>query len=1012
MYKVTWCFLLILHLLPAFSQQTVQQLSIDKLYFDGMVLYNEKDYHASALLLEEYQDSKRPSNYLSETKFYLAMNYLRSGDNHGVAALQSFASANENHPLASVANFNLGNHAFDKKDYSEALGYYSKVAEDQLDKESLISFIFKRGYASMIKEDNDQAIRDFKQVSYYKKTFYQEAIYYLGLIYSNDNQFSEALVILKEADDNEGPYASLITELIANIYYQTDDYPQLISYASQKLSDAPTSTNRTLHRLLGETYFKKQEYRQASRHFQRHLDFSKSKMDGEGYYKLGYSYYQLKEDQKAIDNFKLAALEKGDLGQSSSFYLGKLYLKSDNYSYALSAFKNAIAEGENASMHEEASFLVGKINYSTKQYADVIAAVKAFKIDYPKSKWSIESSELLTKSYLKTSDYSQAIEYIESTETKTLVIKEAYQSVCFHKAQQLYNDSKFNESIDYFKKSLVYKIKPKTTSEAFYLIGEAYSLTNQPELAKQAFNNGRSISANTEWGILSSYGLGYLAYNQKEYEQAEAHFKSFVTITTSKNTYYGDGKMRLADCYFVQKKYDQAIKTYESLLDNASVPQDYLNYQIGVTFALSNKGEQARSSFSKVITYKGKSAYKDNALFQTGESYIGEATFLKAAEYYTQLINNYSESPLVPFCYGRRALCYSNLNQVEGARQDYEFILKNHISHEVANGALLGLQELIKKGLNIPNFETYMDAYRLANPDDGSLEVVAFESAKNKYYNQNYNNAISDLNTFLFKYPESSFGLDAQYFIADSYYRLNDWENASIQFEKLTQGENNAYTSRSLDKRGKSLLALKAYDKAIRNYRQLLKSSTNRKEQYLAREGLMNGFFDSGKLDSSLYYVNTIINDDWRPLGVDESIWLIKGKILFIKKEFSKATDELIKVVNGPLDEKSAEAKYYLASVFYAQGAYKRSLEALFDLNRNYGSYSFWIGKSFLLIADNYTALGEILQAKATLKSIIENSPETTIVTQAKEKLLSVEVDEKAVLIQDSTDLDSLNTGK
>lgn len=1012
MYKVTWCVLLVLHLLPAFAQQTIIQQSNEKLYFDGLTLFQEKDYRAAAMLFNQYQESSTDQYYQTEAQYYLAMTAMRLGDKAGVVALNDFVSQNENHPLSSVANFNLGNNAFDKKDYSAVLAYYNRVSEDQLDKESLITYTFKRGYASMIKEDNDQAIKDFKQVSYYKKTYFQESVYYLGLIYSNDENYSEALSALSEADDSEGPYSSLITELIANIYYQTDDYTKLISYATQKLTESATPTNRTLHRLLGETYFKKSEYRQASRHFQRHLDFSKSKMDADGYYKLGYSYYQIKEDQKAIDNFKVAALEKGDLGQNSSFYLGKLYLKTNNYSYALSAFKNAISEGDNASMKEEASFLVGKINYSTKQYAEAIASLNDFKKTYPKSQWKVESSELLTKSYLKTSDYSQAITYIESTETKTPLIKEAYQSVCFYKAQQLYNDSRFIESIDFFKKSLTYKIAPKVTSEAYYLLGEAYSVTNQPDLAKQAFLNCRAITTSTQWGILSLYGLGYLEYNQKQYADAEVDFKSFISAISTTHAFYGDAKMRLADCFFVQKKYDQAIKTYESVQNNARLSQDYISYQIGVTQALNNQPEKARSSFARVITFQGKSAYKDNALFQTGESHISEAAFLKATDNYSQLINNYPESQLVPFSYIRRALCFYNLNQNEGARRDYDFILQNYISHEVANSALLGMQELIKRGVDIPDFDNYMNAYREANPDDGSLEVVAFEAAKNKYYAQNYSNAIKDLNTFLSKYPESSFRLDAQYFIADSYYRLNDWNNAAIQFEILANGESNAYTSRSLDKRGKSLLSIKDYQAAISNYRQLLKISSNRKEQYIGREGLMLTFFESNKPDSALFYANILLNEEWRPVGVDESIWLIKGKILFGKKEYSKATDEFIKVVNGPLDEKSAEAKYYLAKVFYEQDAYKRSLESLFDLNRNYGSYGHWIGKSFLLIADNYIALGELLQAKATLKSIIDNSPEKEIVDEANKKLLAVDVAEKAVLIQDTVELDSLSTGK
>ena len=36
-------------------------------------------------------------------------------------------------------------------------------------------------------------------------------------------------------------------------------------------------------------------------------------------------------------------------------------------------------------------------------------------------------------------------------------------------------------------------------------------------------------------------------------------------------------------------------------------------------------------------------------------------------------------------------------------------------------------------------------------------------------------------------------------------------------------------------------------------------------------------------------------------------------------------------------------------------------------------SYDFWIGKSFILLADNYVALKDTFQAKQTYQSIIDN---------------------------------------
>lgn len=1011
MYRLLAYVFCVFSFLNTFSQESIRHQYPENLYFKGVKLHHEKAFKASSEYLNQYLKATGQKNYLTEAGFYKAINQVETGDKGGEENMEAFAKANPNHPLSSIAYFELGLYSFEKKDYSKVITYFEKVSEDQLDIASSVEFLFKRGYSSMIQEDNEQALRDFKQVIFYEDKYVQPSVYYSGLIHTNHDRYDEALDILLEADDTDGAYSALISELIANIYFQTKKYNELIAYAASKLTDSPTQTNRTLHRLLGETYFSKKEYRAAATHLQRHLDFSRKKMDSDGYYKLGYSYFKIGNDQGAIDNFKLAALDSDQLGQNSSFYLGKLYLKRRNYSYALSAFKTAAAEGEDEAIREEALFLVGKVNYSSGQYSDAIQYLGQFNEAYPTSRFGTESAELLTKSYLKTSDYDQAVSHIEKSSVKTPVIKEAYQTICFQRAQQLFNDSQFAQAIDYFNRSLVYKVKPRLASEAYYYLGESYSITNKPDMARKAYNDCQRISTSTPWYTLSSYGLAYLDYNQKSFSNAEVHFSNYISRAKKTDQYYQDAQVRLADCYFVQKKYDKALSLYKQLQDS-QIPFDYLQYQIGNIHSLNDRREAARDAYLKVINIDAKSGYKDNSVYQIGESYIADGAFDNASRQFTNLIQQYPESALVPYSYAKRALSYYNLNQNEKAKNDYEYILQHYISHEVANAALLGLQELIGRGVNVDGFESYMEAFQEANPDNSSLEVVAFEAAKNQYYNQNYRKAIDDFGAFKTKYPESSFLLDVQYFVADSYYRLGDWAAAESEFAYLISDENKSYRTRSLDKRGKSLLALAQYDRALKNYHLLFGLASNRKEQFIAREGLMNSHFGAGAGDSTLWYADIILKEDWKPVGVEEAVWLIKGKSFLNKKEYAQAMDEFVKVINGPTDIRGAEAKYYLALTFHEQGVYKRSLETLFDLNRNYGSYDFWIGKSFLLIADNYVMLDELLQARATLQSIIDNSPDPAVIAQAKQKLDNLAEVEKSVLVQDSVLVDTLSETK
>ena len=54
-------------------------------------------------------------------------------------------------------------------------------------------------------------------------------------------------------------------------------------------------------------------------------------------------------------------------------------------------------------------------------------------------------------------------------------------------------------------------------------------------------------------------------------------------------------------------------------------------------------------------------------------------------------------------------------------------------------------------------------------------------------------------------------------------------------------------------------------------------------------------------------------------------------------------------------------------------------------------NYDYWVAKSFILLADNYLALKDKLQAKSTLLSIIDGyEGKDEIVAIAKEKLAKI----------------------
>jgi TolA-binding protein len=126
------------------------------------------------------------------------------------------------------------------------------------------------------------------------------------------------------------------------------------------------------------------------------------------------------------------------------------------------------------------------------------------------------------------------------------------------------------------------------------------------------------------------------------------------------------------------------------------------------------------------------------------------------------------------------------------------------------------------------------------------------------------------------------------------------------------------------------------------------------------------------------------------------------------KGDYENAKDEFLNTLNTARDEFGAEAKYRLGEIFFLTKQYVQCKETLFGLIADFESYDEWVGKSFLLLADNYMAMGETFQAKETLQSLIDNNfPLQFIRDTAKDKLKSIqdaELKEKQKIQADTLD--------
>ncbi|PTB97481.1 hypothetical protein C9994_02485 [Marivirga lumbricoides] len=1011
-HKILISLLLFCLPLSGFAQYAHVDQSADDLYNEGLNLFQSQQYNASQKLLEEYTyHPKRTALKAQNAEYFsaLAAIYLFHAD--GEARIKNFVINHPNNVYAEEAYFQLGNFYYREKNYPKAIQYYELVKESALKPKDKTDYQFKLAYSYFSRRAFTEALPYFNQLKRGNSSYQPAASYYAGYIAFEQEDYDQAVIDLKKASENES-YKATTSTMIANIYYRQKKYDQVIDYAESIRNNLSGMASADLSLIIGDSYYFKKNYPEASKYFTDFRDKSKAKPEREILYRMAYAEYKQENTEEAISLFEQVGLVKDSLSQFSSYYLGKLYVEKDNTRYAINAFQQAKLLDFISGIKEESQYQLAKLYIKQNLFNDAITELKDFIAQYPKSNYATEATELLTQAYLNTNAYDVAIKFLESVPQKTLKLKEAYQKVAFYQGVIYFNQANFFMAVQFFEKSVAYPQNKKLTGQAYYWMGEAYSTGKKYEEAIKAYEKSLNNSTTSDdWYPGLQYGIAHAYYNDKQFKNALNYFNAYVKGGKSQ-PYYGDAIIRLADCYYVTKNYDLALSNYQIAINERSEKIDYAYFQKGVIHSILSQNEKANKNFDIILSEYKNSSYYDNALFQKAQVAFESGQYAEAVDGFSYLLKASQQTPLKPYALSKRAIAYFNLKKYDQAIQDYKNILDNYLTHPTANGALLGLQEIYGMQGTSGDIDQYLAAYKTANPNDKAVTAIEFDAAKSLYFNQSYDKAVAAFQSYLSEYPDNALSFEAKYYLADAYYRNQQNDKALTYFYEVVQENKTPFVKRSLQKIAELEYLNNNYENAGLYYNKVLQSADNNKDKYNAYSGLLQIAKAESKYSEMIKYADLILNEAPVNSNAVNEAYLNKGLAYYYQGDYKNAEEQFAKAVDNAKDANAAESKYMIALMQYTSKEYQKSLNTLFSLNNDFANYPEWLGKSFLLIADNYHAMGELFQAKATLNSIIENAKSVVLVKEAKLKLQKIEEEEKQQSLQNKREEDSIRAAQ
>jgi TolA-binding protein len=999
-------FLLLATGVPVLAQRHEYYTTELAVYRDALDLYDKQKYASSRLKFEEFLTKGLDirDERVANAHYYIAVCAMELFNDDADELLRYFIKTYPESPRTNYAEFQLGKFYYRNKKWEDAIVHYQLVEANRLTKAELAEYHFKLGYALFQEERYDEAYGHFEACMDMESEYSAPSSYYFAHIAYQKGYYQVALErFLKISADKR--FSAIVPYYIAQIYYSQRNFDKLIAYAIPILDTVKLQKGAEIARMVGQAHFESQHYDEAVPFLDRYQKESTPSRHDK--YMLGFCLYQSRQYARAITVLSRVTGPRDTLSQAAYYHLGDCYLKQDEKPAARTAFREASEMDIDKVIQEDAlyNYAVLAFELSYNPFDEAISAFEKYINMYPNSSRRDEAYTYLLRVYMTTKNYEAAMKSIENVAHKDILVKSAYQMIAYNRGVELFHNQKYGQAIEMLQKVKRYPLDVKLNAGSKYWIAESIyrqykaddaSTKSKLDAAIGAYRDfmGEGGASRFEHYVLANYNIGYCYLKKKDYAQAIESFRKFVEDAkglTGLGKYVNDGYLRIGDAYFMTLENDKAIDFYEKAIAMNEPNADYAWFQKAMALGYKQKFNEKIAALQSLIQKFSRSNYNANARYEIAESYRVMDQRNKALEFYQQVIELYPSNMLVRKALTSSALIHYKDRNYAKAEQLYLKVLADYPNPEDCRIAIDGLKDVYTSMDRIEEWERVLSNTTCAGYGEGDIDSTFFNSAKNLYFEGQCAKAIESFDKYLKRFPKGVFVTDAHYYKAECLVTDGKEDEALVSYDEVLKAPVGKFTESALARASDINYRQKRYQAAMEQFVKLERISTYDVNIRASRIGLMRCYYYLKDYVNTLKYTELVL----RETGIED---LVKSQAHFFTgmslKETGKLDEALAKLRYTNSISKNiigAEAKYNAAHVLFLQQKFKESESEIFEMVQQKPAYDYWLAKAYILLSDNYVEMGDLFQAKETLKSIIQYYTATDdIVPTAQEKLNAI----------------------
>ena len=986
-----------------FGQQTIYYSDPFTKFKEAKEYFQKEHYSLAYPLLKELKQSIRETDMVNNSVTVQEINYyatacaLKQGEESAEVQAIDFIDLEKNMARVQMMNFQLGEYYFRRQEFNKAVTHYEQATIVNLSNSDIAAMKFHLGYSYFTMQQFAKAKPLFNTIrSMRDDPNYLGANYYYGFLAFRDKQYNEALQSFKIVE-NEKDYATVVPYYIAQIYYIQGKKDEALKYAETKIKTGKSQYyDLELKQMIGHAYFERKEYDKGLPYLEDYIKRS-PKVRREDLYELSYAYYMGNQLTKAIEGFKQLSGKEDSLSQSAMYLLGDAYLKTGQKSNARNAFLFCASNSSDRKQQEVSKFQYARLSYELDYQDEALNSLRSFLNDYPNSTYNTQAKDLLVAVLTNTNNYREALSLLDGMNNPTPNAKRLYPRILYGRATEFVNDGRLADADALLDKALKDPNNGSVLPLVNFWKGEVAYRNNRLDDAIKYYNayvsagsppSGEANAAN----IL--YNLGYCYLRKENYPAALTFFEPLAkNPALNSDDLTQDAYLRTADCYYMERNYSRAKAMYENVIKFSWPAEDYATFQNSMIAGIKS----SKDKISLLNTMNRKfpaSALITDANMEVANTYMADEKFSEAIPYLNTVIKSSSNASLKPQAYLKLGTAYYNLNNNAEALKHYQELITLYPNSQEASDALDNVKVIYVENGKPDEYAAFMR--KAGKPISVDAEdSLTYAAAENQLGNGNTSAALNSFNSYLQKFPDGVYAMDAHFYRGEIYNGKKDWNNALSGYESVAANAPNNYAEKAILAAARiNFFEVKNFAKAETYYSQLGREASNQENKLEAMRGLLRSQYQLQKWTEAVSNAKDLAAAKGSSTDDKALANMAIAKSYAVNRQYDLAIANFKTVVQLNKAALAAEARYEIADSWFALNKLSDAEKAAFEVINKSGSYDYWVTKAYILLGDVYFKQKDYFNAKATFQSVVDNTIEPTLKSEAQTKLTQVTEEE------------------